>query len=156
MKWILLTLLILSANVSYGQNLLKERIWKISDRKRSIYFDKGVFHSDLKSNNQMLVDVRNSYVKSRGYERVVFDFGSAKPPKVYGYISNDNKIYIDFFNTVLEKAINPVSNVKHIKEINFYNIDSDSLSAEIAFGSNVSVDIFYLENPGRIVIDVKK
>jgi hypothetical protein len=105
MKWILLTLLSLSANSLFAQNLLKERIWKISGKKRSIYFDKGVFHSDLKSNNQMLVDVRNSFVKSRGYERVVFDFGSAKPPKVYGYISNDNKVYIDFFNTVLEKAI---------------------------------------------------
>jgi len=156
MKIVLLTLLLLSTNSLFAQNLLKERIWKISDRKRSIFFDKGVFHSDLKSTNQMLQSVRNSYVKSRGYERIVFDFGSSAAPKVYGYISENNKIYIDFFNTVLEKAIDPVTGVKYVKNINFYNVDSDSLSAEISFNTKVSVDIFYLENPGRVVIDIKK
>tara|TARA_B100001971_G_scaffold213155_1_gene245478 strand:- start:63301 stop:63771 length:471 start_codon:yes stop_codon:yes gene_type:complete len=156
MKFVFLILVILSANSISAQNLLKERIWKISDRKRSIFFDKGVFHSDLKASNQMLQGVRNSYVSARGYERVVFDFASQNPPKVYGYISEDNKIYIDFFNTVLEKAIEPVSGVKYVKGINFYNIDSDGLSAEITFKSKVSVDIFYLSNPGRIVIDIKK
>lgn len=156
MKFVFLILVILSANTLSAQNLLKERIWKISDRKRSIFFDKGVFHSDIQANNQMLQGVRNSYVSARGYERVVFDFGSKNPPKVYGYISEDNKIYIDFFNTVLEKAIEPVSGVKYLNEINFFNIDSDGLSAEISFKSKVSVDIFYLNNPGRIVIDIKK
>lgn len=156
MKLIFFILVILSVNSFASQNLLKERIWKISDRKRSIFFDKGVFHSDLDPSNQMLQGVRNSFVKSRGYERVVFDFGGKQPPKVYGYISENNKVYIDFFNTMLEKAIEPVNGVKYVKGINFYNIDTDGLSAEISFSSKVSVDIFYLSNPGRIVIDIKK
>lgn len=156
MKFIFFILLVLSVNSLSAQNLLKERIWKISDRKRSIFFDKGVFHSDLQASNQFLQGVRNSFVKARGYERVVFDFGGVNPPKVYGYISDDNKVYIDFFNTMLEKAIEPVSGVKYVKNINFYNIDTDGLSAEISFNSKVSVDIFYLSNPGRIVIDIKK
>ena len=156
MKFVFIILLILSANSLSAQNLLKERIWKISDKKRSIFFDKGVFHSDLSPSNQMLQGVRNSYVQARGYERVVFDFGGQQPPKVYGYISEDNKVYIDFFNTMLDKSIEPVVGVKYVKGINFYNIDTDGLSAEISFSSKVSVDIFYLSNPGRIVIDIKK
>jgi hypothetical protein len=43
MKKLVFTLLFFSVSALFAQNLLKERIWKISDRKRSIYFDKGVF-----------------------------------------------------------------------------------------------------------------
>ncbi len=63
---------------------------------------------------------------------------------------------LDFFNTGLDKSIESVSNVKYVKSIDFYNIDESSLSAEITFKESVSFDIFYLENPGRLVIDAKK
>ena len=92
MKFILNFLIIFTAlsSISYAQDLLQERIWKISSRKRSVYFDKGVFHSDNPKLPQQLKSIRNSYIPSRGYER------------------------------------------------------------------KVSFDIFYLTNPGRLVIDVKK
>ena len=146
-----------SAGLVFGQNLLTERIWKISSRKRSIFFDQGVFHSDLPSTNNKLLSIRNSYKADQKYERIVFDFQNSSPAKVYGHIDKENKkIRLDFFNTSLDKSIDSVSNVKYVKSIDFYNIDESSLSTEITFKEGVSFDIFYLENPGRLVIDAKK
>ena len=152
-----LVLALLAGSVCHGQNLLTERIWKISSRKRSIFFDQGVFHSDLRPDSKTLLDIRNSYQPAKGYERIVFDFSGPQPPKVYGHISKeDNKVRLDFFNTDLEKSIGSVSNVKYVKNIDFFNIDKENLSVEMSFRDGVSFDIFYLENPGRIVIDAKK
>ena len=136
--------------ISYGQDLLKERIWKISSRKKSIFLDKE------NPVRQKLTSIRNSYVKSRGYERVVLDFSTAQPPQIYGLISKDSKIFIDLFNTDLGEGISSPNHVKYLKNIDFYPIDSKSLSLELSFDKDVSFDIFYLENPGRLVIDIKK
>ncbi|MEX0799016.1 MAG: hypothetical protein WEB87_00020 [Bacteriovoracaceae bacterium] len=153
----LIILALLAGSFAHAQNLLTERIWKISDRKRSIFFDQGVFHSDLKPQPKTLLSIRNSYQPSKGYERIVFDFSTNQPPKVYGHISKkDKKIRLDFFNTGLEKSLGSVSNVKYVKNLDFFNIDKDKLSVELSFKENVSFDIFYLENPGRLVIDAKK
>lgn len=145
------------SQLSFAQDLLQERIWKISSRKRSIFFDKGVFHSDANPVAQKLNGIRNSYIPARGYERVVFDFTSSKPPKVYGKISSeDKKVYVDFFNTTLGTNVEQLKNIKYLKNIDFFTIDKDNLSVELQFSKKVSYDIFYLENPGRLVIDVKK
>ena len=157
MKILLLMLTMLLSQLSVAQDLRSERIWKISSSKRSIFFNKGVFHSDINSPLQELKSIRNSYISARAYERVVFDFSSDMPPRIYGKISlNEKKVYIDFFNTRLNKQIESVKNVKYIKGIDFFNIDKNHLSIEITFKENVSFDIFYLENPGRLVVDVKK
>jgi hypothetical protein len=141
----------------FAQNLNSQRIWKISSKKRSIFLDKGIFHSDSEVKNVQLSGVRNSYVTSRGYERVVFDFNTSNTPRIYGHISKkDKKIYLDFFNTSLNKALTSIKEVKYVKSVDFYNIDKNQLSVELSFNSTVSFDIFFLENPGRLVIDVKK
>ena len=151
------TLILLISFNSFGQNLLKERIWKISSKKRSIFFDKGIFHSEGSTSLQKLIGVRNSYIPSRKYERIVFDFSTTIPPRTYGHISNtQNKVYVDLFNTRLEKKINNLKNIKYVKNVDFFNLDSNKLSVELSFVDGVSYDIFYLENPGRLVIDVKK
>lgn len=156
MKYLILIMFGLGT-FSYAQDLLTERIWKISARKRSIFFDQGVFHSDLKPESKTLVSLRNSYRSDQGYERIVFDFGSPLPAKVYGHISKkEKKLRLDFFNTKLAKTMDAVSNVKYVKSVDFFNVDDDSLSVEISFNTSVSFDIFYLENPGRIVIDAKR
>ncbi len=54
-------------DLAIGQNLLTERIWKISPRKRSIFFDQGVFHSDLPSLKNKLLSIRNSYKSDQKY-----------------------------------------------------------------------------------------
>ena len=155
---ILSLILILSfSQLSLAQNLLQERIWKISSKKRSIFFDKGVFHSSGNNGAQKLQGIRNSYIPSRKYERIVFDFSSNRPPKIYGHISNvSNKVYVDFFNTSLEKSLEGLKNIKFIKNVDFFNLDENKLSVEMSFIDGTSYDIFYLENPGRLVIDVKK
>jgi len=141
----------------FAQNLNSQRIWKISSKKRSIFLDKGIFHSDSEVKNVQLTGVRNSYVSSRGYERVVFDFNTVNTPRIYGHISKEEKkIYLDFFGTSLNKALSSIKEVKYVKSVDFYNIDKDQLSVELSFNSTVSFDIFFLENPGRLVIDVKK
>lgn len=141
----------------FAQNLNSQRIWKISSKKRSIFLDKGVFHSEANAKNIQLSGIRNSYVSSRGYERVVFDFSSEKTPRIYGHISKENKkIYLDFFDTSLNKELTSIKEVKYVKSVDFYNIDKNQLSVELSFNSNVSFDVFYLENPARLVIDVKK
>jgi hypothetical protein len=155
---ILSLFLVLSfSQVSLAQNLLQERIWKISSKKRSIFFDKGIFHAAGNSSAQRLTGMRSSYVAARKYERIVFDFSSNRPPKVYGHISNvSNKVYVDFFNTSLEKSLESLKNIKFIKNVDFFNLDANKLSVEMSFVDGASYDIFYLENPGRLVIDVKK
>jgi len=143
--------------LSSAQDLLKERIWKISAKKRSIFFDKGVFHSAVNPMAQELAGIRNSYIAARGYERIVFDFTTSKPPRVYGKISSsERKLYIDFFNTKLGTNMEQLRNIKYLKNIDFFTIDDKNLSVELNFNNKISSDIFYLENPGRIVIDVKK
>tara|TARA_Y100000389_G_C17092114_1_gene331793 strand:+ start:113 stop:583 length:471 start_codon:yes stop_codon:yes gene_type:complete len=156
MKLLIIVLFIQSFSL-FAQDLTKQRIWKISSKKRAVFLDKGVFFTDSKSSSQQLKGIRNSYVPSRGYERVVFDFSSAKPPRVYGHIaSKEKKVYIDLHKTSLNKAIEAVKNVKFVKNVDFFNLDIDNLSVELSFKEKVSFDIFYLENPGRLVIDVKK
>lgn len=156
MKLLILFLFIQSFSV-FAQDLTKQRIWKISSKKRAVFLDKGVFYTDINSGQQELKGIRNSYVPSRGYERIVFDFSSSKPPRIYGHISNkEKKVYIDLHKTSLNRTIEPVKNVKFVKNVDFFNLDKDNLSLELSFKEKVSFDIFYLENPGRLVIDVKK
>jgi len=156
MKSLLFVTLIVFSMNTFSQNLNAQRIWKISAKKRSIFLDKGVFHiDDMKGSNE-LIGLRNSYVKSRGYERLVFDFKGNTPPRLYGHLSKDkNKVFIDFFNTTLKKSIPSISQIKYIKSVDFFTIDKNNLSVELNLSNNVSYDIFYLTNPGRLVIDIQ-
>lgn len=157
MKTIMMLLVILFGISGFSQNLSKQRIWKITSDKRAIYFDQGIFHSDKKRSTAKLTSIRNSYVGSRGYERVVLDFNESEPPKVYGHISmNKKKLYLDLFNTKLSDNMSSIKNVKYLENVDFFNIDKDLLSIEFKVSQKVSYDIFYLENPGRIVIDIKR
>jgi hypothetical protein len=142
---------------SFAQNFHAERIWKVSDRKKSIYLDQGIFHHPSKETGNILINVRNSYVANRGYERIVLDFSGANLPRVYGNISNQNKkIYIDLFNTSLGASITKLKNAKYVEKLDMFNIDKQMLSLELVLKEKVSFDIFYLTNPARLVIDIKK
>ena len=159
MKGILIAIALLLgfSSLTFSQDLLKERIWKLAPRKKSIFLDKGVFHSDANPKMQSLVNVRNSYVPARGYERIVIDFSGSKPPRIYGHISKDEKkVFIDLFNTTMTPTIESIKSIKYLKDVKFFDIEQDHLSVELSFNRSVSFDIFYLENPGRLVLDVKK
>ncbi len=153
--FVLLTIL-LTSSVS-AQNLLQERIRRISSRKRSIYLDTGIFHNGGPKINSKLKAVRHSFSPKRGYERVVFDFTTDKLPRIYGYISRDeNKLFLDLFETDVPASLTSFGDSKFVKELLFFPIQKDTLSVEVNFKSKVTLDVFYLSNPGRLVIDIKK
>ena len=152
----LLALCSLSSHVVWGQNLLEERIRKLSSRKKSVYLNRGVFHNGGPKSPSVLKAVRHSYSSSRGYERIVFDFETQAMPRLYGYIAGDqNKVYVDFFEVSPKKALSSFGESKFVKSLNFFPLTEETLSVEIIFKKNVSIDIFYLDSPARLVIDVK-
>lgn len=151
-----LALLIFTTN-SHAQNLLNQRIRKISSKKQSVYFDNGIFHNGNQKMKGMVKSLRHSFSAPKGYERVVFDFGGKKLPRLYGHVSKvDRKIYLDFFNTRIPADIDSFGNTKFVQAVNFFPITKESLSVEILLKDSVGADIFYLESPARLVIDLKK
>ena len=150
------TLIFLSFSV-LSQDLFNERIRKLDGRKKSIYLSSGIFHNGGEKRPSSLKGVRHSYSSKQGYERVVVDFTTNKLPRIYGHISSkDKKLYLDLFDTDILESVSSFGNTKYVKALNFFPITEESLSVEIIFKDAVSVDVFYLSNPARLVVDIKK
>lgn len=158
MKLIISFLIFFSLSESLqAQDLLGERIRRITSRKKSIYLDRGIFHNGGPSVHSTLKSVRHNYNKSKGYERIVFDFKTKKIPKVYGHINSKNKnLYVDLFDTKIQKGVHSFGKTQFVDSMIFFPISRETLSVELKFKEKVSVDIFYLSNPGRLVIDIKR
>ena len=153
---VLFITLFCSVSTSFGQDLFKERIRKLSSNKTSIYIEKGIFHNGGVKVKSTLTSLRQSFNPKQGFERIVIDFSTSQIPKIYGHISSDDKkLYLDVFETTLAKDFKAVSNTQFIEKINFFPIESNHLSLDLKLKGKVSADIFYLENPGRLVIDLK-
>jgi hypothetical protein len=157
MKFIALSLCIFClTSTVFGQDLFKERIRKLSSNKTSIYVEKGIFHNGGVKLASSLKSLRQSFNPKQGFERIVMDFSTNQVPKIYGNISSeDKKLYLDIFDTTLAKDFKSVSNTRYIEKINFFPIESNHLSLDMKLKGKVIADIFYLENPGRLVIDLK-
>ena len=157
-KYSALTFLFIVSLTLNAQSLFRESIRPIASTKKSIFLQKGIFHHNSQVGGKTILKaVRHSHNASKGYERIVFDFSSNNIPKVYGYIgSSERRIYIDFFNTQLTDQINSFGSSHFVKALDFFPIDESSLSTEIHLKDSVGADIFYLKNPGRLVIDIKK
>ncbi len=157
MKYLFITLLVLSSiTTSFGQDLLKERIRKLTTNKTSVYVEKGVFHNGANKTESSILSIRQNYSDKQGYERIVFDFSTNKVPKVYGYISSETqKISIDFFDTKINPNIKTIKNTKFLEKVNFYPIEADHISVDMILNKKAIADVFILENPGRLVIDLK-
>ncbi len=154
MRYLLLTLLI--ALPAFAQNLMEERIWKVAPRKKSIFLDSGVFHHNSTLKTASVKSVRSSAVPGRGYERLVIDFSSNSIPKVYGQISpQKKKISVDLFDTTVSTDQPQIKNSKSIKSLDFISVDGKTVTMELTFKDKASFDVFYLENPGRLVIDIR-
>ncbi|MBC7540394.1 MAG: hypothetical protein H7281_16340 [Bacteriovorax sp.] len=139
-----------------AQDLMKERIRKLSSNKTSIYIEKGIFHNGGVKQEAVLKSIRQSFNSKQGFERIVIDFNSNQIPKVYGHISSqDKKLYIDLFDTTIAKDFQTIGSKHFVEKINFFPIESNYLSLEMNLKAKVTADIFYLENPARLVIDLK-
>lgn len=154
MKLSLILLSLVMVTPVLAQNLLEERIWKVSPRKKSIFLDSGVFHHNSKTASSITA-VRNSAVDGRGYERIVIDFNTSNIPKIYGHIAANKKIAVDFFDTAIRTTQPSMKNSKYIKSLDFISVDGKTVTMELALKGKSSFDVFYLENPGRLVIDVR-
>lgn len=147
--------ILFASNLS-AQDLMKERIRKLSSNKTSIYIEKGIFHNGGVKQTSVLKSIRQSFNPKQGFERIVMDFNSNQVPKIYGHISAmDKRLYIDLFDTTIARDLQSIASTRYIEKINFFPIESDHLSMEIKLKSKVTADIFYLESPGRLVIDLK-
>lgn len=155
MKFSLFLLFILTTATSMAQSLMEERIWKVAARKKSIFLDSGVFHVNSELKSASIVGMRNSVVAGRGYERVVVDFNTPTVPKIYGHISANKKLSVDFFETTISASQPQVKNSKFVQAIDFITVDGKTITMEIALKGKSSFDVFYLENPGRLVIDIR-
>jgi hypothetical protein len=150
--WILVGIFSFSA---LAQNLNDERIWKLSDRKKAIYLSHGIFHLNQGAKSS-ITGIRSSNVVDRGYERVVIDFAGATAPKVYGHINEaSKKISVDFFDTNVAPQISSLKNTKNVKAVDFLAIDQNQVTMELQLKSKLTFDVFYLENPARLVIDIR-
>ena len=139
-----------------AQNLMEERIWKVAARKKSIFLDSGVFHHNSNIKNAGITAVRTSGNAKQGYERVVIDFDSSTIPKIYGHISpQDKKISVDFFDSKVVTSQPQLKSSINVKTIDFINVDGRSITMDLSMKGKASYDIFYLENPGRLVIDIR-
>jgi hypothetical protein len=140
-----------------AQDLLKERIRKLSSNKTSIYIEKGIFHNGGVKLQSSIKSLRQSYNPKQGFERIVIDFSTNQVPKIYGHMSSDDqKLYLDIFETTIAKDLKTVASTRFIEKINFFPIESNHVSLDMQLKSKVIADIFYLEHPGRLVIDLKK
>ncbi len=148
--------LLVTAAGAMAQNLTEERIWKISSRKRSIFLDSGVFHFKSNTTGATISGIRNSVIAGRDYERLVIDFNSSNVPRLYGHISSaEGKLRVDFFETAISGVPTQLKNSKYVKGVDFLAIDPKNVTMEISLKGKSSFDIFYLENPGRLVIDIR-
>jgi hypothetical protein len=155
MKFCLIFLGLLSVVPLCAQNLMEERIWKVAPRKKSIFLDSGVFHLNSELKGAAISGIRSSSVDGRGYERLVIDFTTPSVPRLYGHITAAKKIAIDFFDTGLQSQPTPIKNSKFVNSVDFISVDGKNMTMEIALKGKSSFDVFYLENPGRLVIDIR-
>lgn len=156
MKFSIIIAFVLVSGAVLAQNLMEERIWKLSSRKKSIFLDSGVFHYNSTAQGSQITGVRSSAVQGRGYERVVIDFNTPSIPKIYGHISPQaQKLSIDLFDTSVATAQPQLKNSKFVKNIDFISVDGKTLTMDIKMKSKASYDVFYLPDPGRLVIDIR-
>ena len=155
MKLVFIWLSLLVVTPILAQNLMEERIWKVSSRKKSIFLDSGVFHHNSSIKTSSITGVRNSAVNGRGYERVVIDFNTSTIPKIYGHITPNKKLSVDFFDTSIMTSQPQMKNSKFVKSVDFISVDGKTMTMEMSLKGKSSFDIFYLENPGRLVIDIR-
>jgi hypothetical protein len=154
-RWACALFLLLTFSAT-AQNLMEERIWKISPRKKSIFLDAGVFHHGSETRGASITGIRSSYVAGRGYERVVIDFSTPSVPRLYGHISaKQQRISVDFFDTTIATMQPQLKNSKFVKAIDFISVDGKAITMDLGMKGKSSFDIFYLDNPGRLVIDIR-
>ena len=66
MKLLVLHLCFFTMTSLWAQNLMEERIWRLSPRKKAIFLEAGVFHKSSELTSSNIVGLRNSVVQVEG------------------------------------------------------------------------------------------
>ncbi|MCB9094585.1 MAG: hypothetical protein H6621_05900 [Halobacteriovoraceae bacterium] len=153
---IVVFLLVSSLSALANNKPFDERIMTLQGRKSSIYTDRGIFYYKSSLTGAQIKSVRSFFSPKKGFERIVIDFTTPLISSIYGYIStNKKKLYLDILDTKVSHISKSISG-KYLSSLNVYELDASNVNLEFNFKNTYSFDIFYLESPGRIVIDVKR
>ena len=156
-KLLFICFLISISDLCFGQNLNKEKTKKMEGHKTGVYVQEGIFYKGGSSTKSGIQSIRRSGDTTKNQERIVIDFSTANTPQIYSYLSDSEKIlYIDFFNTEIKDKKPELLNSTFVDSVIFYPWKDNSLSMEIKLKEKVFCDLFYLETPGRMVIDIRK
>lgn len=140
-----------------GNSILEQRTVKLSTKKASVYSDSGVFFWKSTLKGAKVKTIRSFYSKKRGFERIVVDFTTPVIPSVYGHIDDkQGKLFLDIMDAAPDTQINQNVSGKYLKSIDIFSLDKSSTSLEFSFNEKYGFDVFYLNSPGRLVIDVRK
>lgn len=156
-KFLMLCFFISISEFCFGQDLNKEKARKMEGRETKAFLSKGIFYKGGADLPTAIQKIRRSWDAKKSNERVVIDFSTENPPKIYSYLSDSEKIlYIDFFNTEIKDKKLELVDSTFVDSINFYPWKDNLLSMEIKLKEKVFCDLFYLDTPGRMVIDIRK
>jgi len=137
-----------------AQNLMEARVQKLGTREQSIYQGPRIVHNGPQKNDALLIEIRHSFHPAKQYERLVFQFKGDKVPKIYGHIGQE-VMRLNFFKTKIDENVTMKKNGKFIKGIDLIPFQNEYVSLETLFNGPIISEIFFLENPGRLVIDLK-
>lgn len=153
-----LTLFFIFFCISIGaQDLAKMSVFEIKKDKAQRYKLEGVFRQKNNSVKMaQIVDIRKSFNPECICERVVFDFKTSLPKEIYLVLSAKHKrIFMDLMATNTDKYFNPFAKSKKVTDIKYYKLDSEKLSVEMGLKDQSKIEVFTLDNPSRLVIDIK-
>ncbi len=158
MKILSLVVLLILTSISHSQNVLKENSWVISGSKKNVYFEQGIFRANGESSSPtILQNIRTHYNKNSKQERIVIDLTGTSMVSIYGSIlPGKKKLTLDLMQVSKGETLPSVTKGKYLQSIDIYIIEPKLLTLELNFDAVYSFEIFYLLNPLRVVIDVKR
>ncbi|MDZ4678004.1 MAG: hypothetical protein SGI74_10925 [Oligoflexia bacterium] len=147
-------------------------VQQVTAEKREKYMDNGVFVGGHDQGDVALLNIRQSFDKVTGLERLVLDIAHKDGGKLAlrpGFFhvavqGNQRRVVIDLENVIPSKINNPIlkqllSKSKFFSTGTMYYDESNkNLTIEMLLKSKAQVEVFELvstDKPGRIVVDVK-
>jgi hypothetical protein len=153
-------ILIFFSTLASSQNVLKENSWIISGAKKNVYFEQGIFRFSGDPAAQVpavLQNLRTHFNKNTKQERIVIDLTGTSMVGLYGSIlPGKKKITLDLMQVSKGDSLPVATKGKYLQSIDIYIIEPKLLTLELNFDAVYSFEIFYLLNPLRVVIDVKR
>jgi len=158
-KSIFLLFIIAKCYILLAQEVKELKRDTLKYNKNDTYEVDIITQADFKKSDKCeLRQLRHSSLQSRDFERIVFDFNEFNfPQKVYVLNSSKFKrVFIDFSGCETQLEELKIKGSKIIIGSSFYELGKGNLSIELELNKMKKSEIFYLKNPSRLVIDIKK